>query len=124
MSYSQFIVLSVYIVYLLLFIADIYRRKKVHLLNHLILGSTLATVPGATVDWYCKGLTTFPCLLLTTGECCYGKMLYIISVQIIHLNTYDKSSYHLCFCLYIFRRLIVARSLMLFPPAAFTRSVK
>lgn len=39
-------------------------------------------------------------------------------------STYDKGSYHLCFCLYIFRRLIVARSLMLFPPAVFTRSVK
>lgn len=34
--------------------------------NHLMLGSTLATVPGATVDWYCKGLMTFPCLLLGT----------------------------------------------------------
>lgn len=33
-------------------------------------------------------------------------------------------NYHLCFCLYIFRRLIVARSLMLFPPAPLARSVK
>ena len=29
-----------------------------------MLGSTLATVPGATVDWYCKGLMTFPLSLL------------------------------------------------------------
>lgn len=31
-----------------------------------MLGSTLATVPGATVDWNCKGLMTFPLSLLGT----------------------------------------------------------
>lgn len=56
-----------------------------HLLNHLILGSTLATVPGATVDWYCKGLMTFPRLLLTEEERCHGKMLRIIFEQMMHL---------------------------------------
>lgn len=45
-------------------IAHIRNSKKVHLPNHLMLGSTLATVPGVTVDWNCKGLMTFPRLLL------------------------------------------------------------
>lgn len=34
--------------------------------NHLMLGSTLATVPGATVDWNCSGRITFPRLFLQT----------------------------------------------------------
>lgn len=39
-----------------------------HLPNHLMFGSTLATVPGATVDWNCKGLMTFPRLLLEAED--------------------------------------------------------
>lgn len=48
----------------------IYEGKEVHIPNHLMFGSTLATVPGATVDWYCKGLMTFPRLLLETEDQC------------------------------------------------------
>lgn len=43
-----------------------------HLLNHLMFGSTLATVPGATVDWNCKGLMTFPRSLLEEVDRCQG----------------------------------------------------
>lgn len=109
--------------------------KKVHLPNHLMLGSTLATVPGATVDWYCKGLMTFPRLLLGTEDqhqcmrhiffvvfhCHLRKCANLWASRIIQICI---SNYHLCFCLYIFRRLIVDRSLILFPPAPFARSVK
>lgn len=110
--------------FMLTFPISQYRSKKVHLLNHLIFGSTLATVPGATVDWYCNGLMTFPRLLLTTGEWCYDKTLLVICWANNTFDAYNKVGYHLCFCLYIFRRLIVARSLVLFPPAPFTRSVE
>lgn len=47
---------------------NIHNSKDIFSPNHLMLGSTLATVPGATVDWYCKGLTTFPRLLLWTKD--------------------------------------------------------
>ncbi len=107
-----------------------------HLPNHLMLGSTLATVPGATVDWNCKGLTTFPRSLLGTEDqrqCEHSTYCYIPppltrtapNQQLTRINQIKIIiSYHLCFCLYIFRRLIVARSLMLFPPAPLARSVK
>lgn len=43
-----------------------------HLPNHLMFGSTLATVPGATVDWNCRGLMTFPRSLLEGEDQCQG----------------------------------------------------
>lgn len=43
-------------------------RRGRYLPNHLIFGSTLATVPEATVDWYCRGLTTLPRLFLNWGN--------------------------------------------------------
>lgn len=113
---------------------NLYNSKEVHLPNHLMLGSTLATVPGATVDWYCKGLITFPRLLLETqdqSQCeqstyCYISLPLTTSAnqQLTGIMQIFIINYHLCFCLYIFRRLIVARSLMLFPPAPWDRSEK
>lgn len=44
-----------------------------------MFGSTLATVPGVTVDWYCKGLMTFPRLLLETedqSQCDYSAVKF------------------------------------------------
>ena len=72
-----------------------------HLPNHLMFGSTLATVPGATVDWYCKGLMTFPRLLLETqdqSQCDQSTLCYI-SLTIIksdnqHLTRIMQNIYH------------------------------
>lgn len=57
-----------------------------------MLGSTLATVPEATEDWYCKGLMTFPYLLLGTEaqEQCEHTCCYITHENLL-LSTKDNA---------------------------------
>lgn len=53
-----------------------------------MLGSTLATVPGATVDWYCKGLMTFPRLLLGTKRSVSQFAIFqcLFEKLVVHMN--------------------------------------
>lgn len=75
-------------------------KSTEHLPNHLMLGSTLATVPGATVDWNCNGLMTFPRLLLEVKDQSQCDILLKICIAGAHRNTLSSLTISASVCTY------------------------